>query len=121
MIFEEHISFVGGIKGLIEKMPLIRERAVEKKITVEVHNVEDAIILAKAGVDILQLDKFSIEDTKEVVKEVKHINPSIEVAIAGGINISNVELFAQAGVILMVTSWPYFGKPADIKSPIVPL
>jgi molybdenum transport protein len=81
--------------------------------------MEDALTLARAGVDILQLDKFSLEDTKEAVKRVKEINPLTEVAIAGGVNVSNVEEFAKAGVVLMVTSWPYFGKPADIKSEII--
>ncbi|WP_457571392.1 ModD protein [Desulfovulcanus sp.] len=121
LIFDEHIRFLGGIEGLVKKLPAIRENAPEKKITVEVHNMDDALTLARVGVDILQLDKFSLEDTKKAVKMAKEINPHIEVAIAGGVNINNVEEFARAGVVLMVTSWPYFGKPADIKSEIIAL
>ncbi|SDN93868.1 molybdenum transport protein [Desulfonauticus submarinus] len=121
LVFDEHLKFLGGIDGFIKRLSELKQNAPEKTITVEVHNLKDAIKLAKAGVDILQLDKFSIQDTKKVISEIQKNNPQCKVAIAGGINPSNVEGYAKAGVVLMVTSWPYFGKPADIKSLIEPI
>ncbi|MBA4444578.1 hypothetical protein FHK94_02430 [Cylindrospermopsis raciborskii CS-506_D] len=45
---------------------------------------------------------------KELVDAAKNVNSE------GGINLENVRNYASTGVDILVTSYPYFGKPADI-------
>lgn len=116
LVFDEHMQFIGGIEGFIKNIDLYKQKAGEKKIIAEAHNIADATLLAKAGVDVLQLDKFSIEDIKTMVHIIKEISPSIKVSAAGGINFTNVEEVAKTGVDLIATSALYFGKPSDIKA-----
>jgi len=55
------------------------------------------------------------EDIKEVVLfRDTHRLPS-KISAAGGINIENVEDFANTGVDIIVTSCLYYAKPLDIK------
>ena len=84
----------------------------------EAHNTEDGIKLVKAGVDIIQVDKFDCDVLKQFVSKAKAINPKLVVVAAGNIRQDNVADYAATGVDLLATSALYFGKPADIKAEI---
>ncbi|MDX1809659.1 MAG: ModD protein [Sulfurospirillaceae bacterium] len=118
LVFEEHLRFYGGLDKFIDNLKELKQKACEKMIAVEAHNIEDALKLAKANVDIIQLDKFSIEDLKTAVKQIKEISPNTRISAAGGINMQNVKEISACGADLLVTSSLYFGKPADIKADI---
>ena len=45
LVFDHHLSFMGGIDAFIEQLPQIRSRCIEKKLFVEV-NAEQALALA---------------------------------------------------------------------------
>ncbi|HZK57298.1 MAG TPA: ModD protein [Clostridia bacterium] len=121
LIFQQHINFLGGYGELAKIIPEIKTVAFEKKVTVEVENMEDAILMTEAGVDTLQTDKLSVEDLTEVVEKVKSINPDICITAAGGINVNNVEAYAATGVDGIATTALYFGKPSDISVKIEPI
>lgn len=91
------------------------ERFPEKKIVVEADSFEEAIAYVKAGVDVVQCEKFEYDELKNFVKTARQINERIKISAAGGINASNAAEFAATGVDFLVTSWVYFGKPEDIK------
>ncbi|MGB9743657.1 MAG: ModD protein [Desulfurella sp.] len=114
LIFKEHIMFMGGFEKLLTKVDEIKRKAYDKTVCVEVEDLDEAIYLAKAGIEFLQLDKFDIEKTKQATESLRKINNSIKIAVAGGINDSNVVEYAKTGVDSIVTSWLYFAKPADI-------
>ncbi|MBD2435187.1 ModD protein [Nostoc sp. FACHB-110] len=114
LIFKEHLIYLGGMSKLIECLPQLKQRFQEHKIAMEVETVADAMAIAQAGVDIIQFDKVSCLELKPVVSSLKHQYPNIKLAVAGGINLDNVQDYASTGVDLLVTSFPYFGKPADI-------
>ena len=114
LIFSQHRAFVGGIDGLLKKLDEIKARAFEKKIMVEVFCLEDAVKLARAGVDGLQFDKIPPSELKEIVDEVRAIHPTILLIATGGIHAGNVEQYASAGIHTINTSWVYFGAPVDI-------
>lgn len=119
LIFKQHMVYLGGINGLIERLPTLKQTFQEKKIAVEVEIIDDAWTLADAGVDMIQLDKVSPEILKEFVPEFKQRFPSIKLAVAGGITSDNLTIYAATGIDLLVTSAPYFGKPADIAAKMV--
>ena len=118
LIFDEHIKLIGGLDALIEKIPEIKLSSLEKKISVEAHNHEDGIKLVKAGVDIIQVDKFACDTLQKFALDAKEINPKLVVVAAGNIRQDNVAEYAAAGADLLATSALYFGKPADIKAEI---
>ena len=118
LIFKQHTSFLGGIDGLLSKLAEIKAKNCEKKITVEVERKEDAFKLCKAGEDAIQFDKFSPEELKVIVKQIREINPGITLIGTGGINAENVEQYAATGVDTINTTWVYYGKPVDIGAEI---
>ncbi len=118
LIFKQHMNFMGGINGLVNKIEEIKFRACEKKVIVESECREDAIRLCKAGADGLQFDKIPPSELKGIVEEIKSINPHVTLIATGGINESNIRDYAQTGVNSISTSWVYFGKPVDICTEI---
>jgi molybdenum transport protein len=116
LVFGNHRVFLGGMPGLIERLPHLQQQFHEKKIAVEVETIADAWALAEAGVEILQLDKVPLDTLKTFVPEFKQRYPTLKLAAAGGITPDNVEHYAATGLDLLVTSAMYFGKPADIAA-----
>lgn len=118
LLFDEHLRFMGGLDAALPQLRAIKTRLGEKMLVAEAHNAADALKLAQAGVDMVQLDKLSVDATRQVNEQLKTAVPSVKVAIAGGINAENCAAYAATGVDMLVTSALYFGKPADIKADI---
>ncbi|MDR0648021.1 MAG: ModD protein [Synergistaceae bacterium] len=114
LVFDQHREFLGS-RGLIPMISNMKKIYPEKKIAVEADTPEEALSYAKAGVDIVQCERFSPEDLQIVARDAKKIARGITISAAGGINADNAEIFAATGADILVTSWPYFGKPEDIK------
>lgn len=117
LIFPHHYNLIGFDRFLSE-LPQIKRKAREKKIGVEVESLEQAELMAAHGADIIQLDKCSPETAAEVVSALREPYPDIVIGAAGGVNVQNAADYAATGVDMLVTSWMYFGKPADIKAVI---
>ena len=77
--------------------------------------LDQAMLVAEAGIDIVQCEKFACELLAETVGSLRAVRDDIVILAAGGINGDNAAQFAATGVDVLVTSWPFFGKPADIK------
>lgn len=121
LIFQEHLRFIGGINSLLPNINLIKTKHREKKIGLEVANLEEALIAMDAGIDIIQFDKASVEILKEAVAyRDRNRLPSL-IAAAGGINFDNVDHYARTGVDIIVTTSLYWAKPMDIKTIIAPM
>lgn len=118
LFFPAHFNMAGGLDELLKKMPEIRLKCLEKKIEIELESLTDIEKAVKAGVDSIQTDKMSPDMVKEAVKLVKSLNPNVKVLAAGGINLDNAADYASTGADMLVTSWMYFGKPADISAKI---
>lgn len=118
LVFEQHLNFLGGLDGLINQVNGLKARCKEKKIILEVTNVNEAIKACQAGVEGLQFDKMPYTELAHAVEVVRSINPAITILAAGGINEGNAEHFAKTGIDAIVTSAVYFGKPVDIGTKI---
>ncbi len=114
LIFKHHLTFSGGLETLAEKMPQLRQMCMEQKLAIEAESEEEAMQMAKLGFDIIQFDKFTPEKLAPIIKDLKTEYPNLQIAAAGGIHAENAGAYAKAGAELIVTTWPYFGKPADI-------
>jgi len=115
LIFPNHYILT-SLNEVLMEIKNIKMKTPEKKFGMEVDNINDALKAAEAGIDTLQVDKFSPQEVKETVEKVKNRHPEIVIAAAGGINADNAEEYAGAGADILVTSWMYFGKPADISA-----
>lgn len=100
---------------MTKTIPKIKTVAFEKKVVVEVENMEEAILMAESGVDVLQIDKLPVDYLTEIVAKIRSINPDIGLIATGGINVNNIEVYAATGVDAVVTTSLYFGKPSDIS------
>ncbi len=119
LVFAQHLEFMGGFDGFVERLPLIGSRVVEKKLFVEV-SADQAVALARAGaagcgVDGVQLDKVPVEEMGALVRELRSIDPHLTVIAAGGINPANVAAYAATGVDGLVTTAPFTAKPVDMS------
>ncbi|AND85955.1 ModD protein [Clostridium tyrobutyricum] len=121
LVFKQHLDFLGGIKEFIKNIERFKNKVCEKKILVEVENIDDAVKLCKNNIDGIQFDKLSPEDLISNVNILRNINPDIVVLAAGGINENNAAKYAKTGVNGIVTSSVYYTKPIDIGCKIKPL
>ena len=113
LIFAEHRAFLRG-KPLAAVMEKLRRDAPEKKIAIEVDNLEEAGEAIDAGFDILQLERFSIAAVGEVaaLARARAVPPLI--AAAGGVTVANAADYVRAGAGMIVTSAPFGAPPADV-------
>jgi molybdenum transport protein len=121
LVFRQHINFLGGVHELSQRIPQLRIHAREKKVLVEAETLDDALLLAAAGVDGLQFDKVQPGQLKNYVQKIRESHPNLLLLAAGGINESNVIEYADTGVDGIVTTSMYFGRPLDISVIMKPL
>lgn len=120
LVFPQHLAFLGGVAGLVARLPSLRRALLEKKIVVEVDTLADAEALAQAGVDIVQFDKVSADRLRDIVPNLRAHAPTLKILAAGGIDAGTIAAFAATGVDGLVTSAPYVGTPADIRVTLSP-
>lgn len=114
LVFKEHLAFFRDQKELEEGFKALKQRFLEKKITVEVDGLKEASYFASLGADILQCEKIGLNELKECVG-LKKSYPHLLLSATGGVNEKNVREYAKTGVDFIVTSAPYHAKPADVK------
>lgn len=120
LVFKQHTVFKGGLNAFLEEMEAIRLNALENKIIVEAETAEEALVISRYAVDVIQLDKIIPAELVRLVPEIQSIAPAIKISAAGGINETNAAEYAASGIDIIVLSSVYFGKPADIGVTIIP-
>lgn len=114
LVFDNHMMFLGGFDEFVRRIPEFRSRCIEKKLFVEA-KLSQALTLARAGVDGIQLDKVPIDQLAVLVKEVRAIDPRIVLIAAGGVNADNAAAYAATGVDGLATTALYTAKPLDMS------
>lgn len=115
LVFAEHRLFLG--ESPEQTIARLRQAQPEKKIVVEVASVDEALLWADAGCDVLQLEKF----TPDAVAACRlAINGSVRpsrplLAAAGGVRADNAAAYVVAGADFLVTSSPYTAPPRDVQ------
>jgi molybdenum transport protein len=117
LMFEEHMRFFNSREEVSERLSYIKNRLKEKRLTVEVKSVDEALYFAPFA-DMLQLDKLTPAD----IKTIKDKTKGVTLIAAGGINPENVKEYVKAGVDVIVTSWIYRNdKSIDFSVDIEPI
>ena len=120
LVFKQHSVFMGGLESFLDTVALLKATTPEHKIIVEAECAEEALKIAAAEVDVVQIDKLPPDELSTLVKQIRLSRPGITISAAGGINAENVAVYAETGVDILVLSSVYFGKPADIEVIIHP-
>ena len=121
LVFRQHTAFLGGLDNFLATVSELKKKAYETKIIVEADTGEEALLIARSGADIVQLDKIAPAGLAETVTAIRTENPDILISAAGGINEANAAEYAATGIDIIVLSSVYFGKPSDIGVSIQPV
>ena len=121
LVFKQHTAFTGGLAAFLGTVVDLKKRARETKIIVEADTIEEALLIAGSGADIVQLDKIIPVELAAAVTAIRAANPNILISAAGGINEANAAEYAITGIDIIVLSSVYFGKPSDIGVRIQPV
>jgi len=116
LLFDEHRVFLARSGDLPSMIARLRARAPERSIMVEVKTEDDAISAALAMADVIQLERFSPGAVNAIAGQLKkRADGRPIIAAAGGITEKNAAAYARAGADVLVTSAPYYARPADIQ------
>lgn len=120
LLFAEHRQFVPQLSPA-ELVQHYRRHSPERKLVVEVVTSAEALAWAQAGVDVLQLEKFSPVQIAALRAELEPLSRSPVIVAAGGIQRSNVRAYAASGADVLVTSAPYQAPPRDVQVRFTPM
>lgn len=98
LIKDNHIAVVGSVK---EALRLAKENvSFSKKIEIEVESVEDAVIAAENGADIIMFDNMSPEEARVSLDALieKDLRDGVLIEISGGITEDNILDYAPLDV-----------------------
>ncbi|MGZ5253030.1 MAG: carboxylating nicotinate-nucleotide diphosphorylase [Flavitalea sp.] len=97
MLKDNHIDFAGGLEAAIENAwNYVQNVKSGLKIEVETRNLDEVKrVVATGKVDRIMLDNFSPED---VMKAVSFVDGRYETEASGGINLDNIQHYAESGV-----------------------
>lgn len=114
LVFDHHMKFLGGFDEFVRRVPEFRARCIEKKLFVEATPAQ-ALVLARAGVDGIQLDKLPADELAALVKELRTIDSHITLIAVGGINPQNAAAYAATGVDGIATTALFTARPLDMS------
>ncbi len=120
LVFSNHRRLLNDPNDFNTIVQQFRRHAPENKITIEADNWAQFLQILPAKPDIIQLDKFSLDEAKRALILLKQQNFPCTLSVAGGINKDNIAEYAALGINLFITSAPYYAPPQDIKVVIEP-
>ena len=116
LIKDNHIVIAGSIETAVRKAK--ENASFSKKIEVEVSRVEDVVVAAKAGADVIMLDNFSPKQIREAVESLKKAGLFGKVLLeaSGGINAENLLEYASTQVdVISLGELTHSGKALDVS------
>ncbi len=120
MIKDNHIAVLGLEKAI---MSAKKAASFTRKIEVEVETIDDAVLAAKMGVDIIMFDNMTVNEIQKGIKilEEKGLRDNIILEASGGISIENVDKYGMSGVdVISVGALTHSSNWLDISLRILP-
>ncbi len=119
LVFPEHLAFIAP-QAQAAAIARLRATSPERMLVAEACDVAQVMTLARAGIDVVQLEKFTPGQVAQVVAERRASGLAFRVAVAGGVHERNAAEYAAAGADVLVTSAPYYAPPHDIAVTLAP-
>ena len=120
LVFPQHRALLGDWDALQARLATASQALAEKKCVIEVHSLEDALLAVKAGADVVQFDKVSLDQLRQWCPLLRQQHPRLALLAAGGVNDKNAADYATTGVDALVTSSLHHAPPADIGVQVMP-
>jgi molybdenum transport protein len=120
LVFANHRAFLPGGESLAATFRRLRVVAPERQLTAEAEDEAEALALAEAGANVVQIDKAKPETIARLAAAFRCRTPRPKLAATGGIRAANAAAYAAAGADLLVTSAPYYAPPRDVKLRLLP-
>ena len=119
LIKDNHLAIVGSVEEAVKRAKA--HASFTKKIEVEVTSVEDALIAAKVGADIVMLDNFSPKQVKAAGEALRAAGfNKVLLEVSGGINGKSLLEYASAHIdIISLGELTHSVKALDISLEIV--
>jgi len=92
LIKENHIAACGGIENAVAQA---KTNHPDKKVEVEVENLEELQLALDAGTDIIMLDNFTVD---MINKAVTITNKRAKLEVSGNMTLETLRTYSQAGV-----------------------
>ena len=107
MIKDNHILACGGVKNAIGRL-----RGVPDGMTIEVEvtDIEDGVLAAEAGADIIMADHLSPADTKRLREMARAVNGGVLIEASGNITKKNAADFAGCADIVSLGALTHSSK-----------
>ena len=119
LVFPEHLVFIAP-EAQAEAIARLRATSPERMLVAEACEIEEALALARLGIEVVQLEKFTPGQVAQVVAQRRATGLAFRIAVAGGVNERNAADYASAGADVLVTSAPYYAPPHDIAVTLGP-
>lgn len=102
MIKDNHIAAL-GLENAVKAAK--KMASFTQKIEVEVENLDDAVLAAELGVDIIMFDNMTVDKIKESINALteKGLRNGIVLEASGGISLENIAGYASSGVDVIST------------------
>lgn len=121
LVFPQHRALLGDWSALQMRLTAVAPALAEKKCVIEVHTLEDALLAAQVGANVVQFDKASADQLREWCPLLRAQHPHMALLAAGGINGHNAADYAATGVDALVTSSLHHALPVDIGVQVMPI
>jgi nicotinate-nucleotide pyrophosphorylase (carboxylating) len=99
MLKDNHVAYCGGIENVVnEAWKYLQKKQLDLKIEIETRSIEDVqnvVAIGKGKVFRIMLDNFTPE---QVTEALALIGEDFETEASGGINLDNIEDYAETGV-----------------------
>lgn len=113
LVQAQHRAFLGR-EPAHRWISRLRAAQPGRKVVVEASTVDEAVLLAHAGVDTVQCALLSPEQFAEVARALADHPARPLLAAAGLVDEGNAAAYARAGADILVTSAPYAAPPLAV-------
>ncbi len=96
LIKNNHIALAGGAVPALETA--LRNRHNNMPVEIEVRSLDEFEQALQHGAEAILLDNMTPEQVREAVERVAGLDRKVPLEASGGINLSNIRAYAEAGV-----------------------
>jgi len=115
MIKDNHITVL-GLEKAVKTAKIMA--SFTQKIEVEVETVDDAVLAAGMGVDIIMFDNMTVDNIEESINAItkKRLREGIILEASGGISLENIAEYASCGVdVISIGALTHSSRWLDIS------
>ncbi len=105
LIKDNHLAILGGERKEAIRKALRASCGKGFKVEIEVESLEEALVAAEGGADIIMLDNMNKEEILAAVERIREKNSKVIIEVSGRVNLATVREFALTGI-----DWISVGK-----------